>query len=188
VTGACRRSAGARAARPRNEGRATAPSGQDLDVRKALEAASEDDRRAALVEGLLEGGIDFVSELGSADEDVADEALQLLVGWLTGDRLTDRADEAERRWLAARTWRARQGGDLPVLDRFAAMANLALPPGHEERDRGFAARLLEEHLAARLAEGDLGEAIRTLATLLDDDVRWWAPWDDWTPQDGTIRA
>ena len=119
---------------------------------------------------MLEGGIDFVSELGSADEDLADEALQLLVGWLTGDRLTDRADEAERRWLAARTWRARQGEDLPVLDRFAAMANLALPPGHEERDRGFAARLLEEHLAARLAEGDFGEAIRTLATLLDDDV------------------
>ena len=119
---------------------------------------------------MLEGGIEFVSELGGADEDLADEALQLLVAWLTGDRLTDRADEAERRWLAARTWRARQGGDLPVLDRFAAMANLALPPGHDERDRGFAARLLEEHLAARLGEGDLEEAIRTLATLLDDDV------------------
>lgn len=39
---------------------------------------------------MLEGGIGFVSELGGADEDLADEALQLLVGWLTGDRLTDR--------------------------------------------------------------------------------------------------
>lgn len=51
-----------------------------------------------------------------------------------------------------------------------------------------------EHLAPAMASARItaDELLATLdaaaevAGLLDRDDRWWAPWDDWTPQDGRI--
>ncbi len=50
------------------------------------------------------------------------------------------------------------------------------------------------HLAPTLASGRIShdELLATLAAaaeiadLLERDERWWAPWDDWTPADGTL--
>jgi hypothetical protein len=57
-----------------------------------------------------------------------------------------------------------------VLDRFVALSNLALPVAHDERDVTLAGSLLENHLARSLEDGDTGEAIRTIANLLANDL------------------
>jgi CHAT domain len=56
------------------------------------------------------------------------------------------------------------------MDRFVALSNLALPVAHDERDVALARSLLEDHLAGSLEEGDTGEAIRTIANLLANDL------------------
>ncbi|KRE97191.1 hypothetical protein ASG76_00190 [Nocardioides sp. Soil774] len=51
-----------------------------------------------------------------------------------------------------------------------------------------------QHLAPSLASGRITseELLATLAAaaevadLLERDDRWWAPWDEWSPQDGTL--
>ena len=43
-------------------------------------------------------------------------------------------------------------------------------------------RITQDELLAVLAAGT------EVAELLDGDVRWWAPWDDWTPAGGRISA
>ena len=111
-----------------------------------------------------------MAELSEFDEELGDEALQLFVAWLTGDRLTDRADEAERRWRAAQEWREESPPELGVIDRFLALSNLALPAGHRERDGAFAMSLLENHLARSLDAEDVGEAIRAVADLFSSDL------------------
>jgi predicted RNA-binding protein associated with RNAse of E/G family len=45
-----------------------------------------------------------------------------------------------------------------------------------------AARITADELLAAL------DAAAEVADLLERDERWWAPWDDWTPADGTIGA
>ncbi len=53
-----------------------------------------------------------------------------------------------------------------------------------------------QDLAPSLASGRITQdellavltAAAEVAELLDRDDRWWAPWDDWTPADGTIEA
>lgn len=123
-----------------------------------------------LAEGLLDSGVDYVADLSDADEELGDRALKLLVAWLSGDQLTGRADEAERRWYVAQQWRAQSGERLAVLNRFAALANLALPPDHDQRDVGFASGLLDEHLEWSRETGEADEAIRTIADLLTSDL------------------
>jgi hypothetical protein len=119
---------------------------------------------------VLDSGIKYVAELSDADEELGDRALQLLVAWLSGDQLTGRADEAERRWYVAQQWRAESGETLAVLNRFAALANLALPPDHDQRDVGFASELLNEHLEWSRKTGEADEAIRTIANLFTSDL------------------
>jgi hypothetical protein len=48
------------------------------------------------VDGVVQGGIEFAYDLAQTDAALADEAIEILVAWLTGDELTDRADEAHR--------------------------------------------------------------------------------------------
>ncbi|RYB92219.1 hypothetical protein EUA06_04395 [Nocardioides glacieisoli] len=45
-----------------------------------------------------------------------------------------------------------------------------------------AGRITQDEVFAVLTAG------AEVAALLDADDRWWAPWDDWTPADGTIGA
>lgn len=49
----------------------------------------------ALADALVERGLGLLAEFEEGDE--SDEVLTLLVRWLEGARLTDRADEPERR-------------------------------------------------------------------------------------------
>jgi hypothetical protein len=59
--------------------------------------------------------------------ELAGQASRLLTAWLTGERITRRADEGERRVLVLKQEVAEDPGD-PVLARLAADAILRLPP------------------------------------------------------------
>ena len=118
-----------------------------------------------LVEQIAARGVSAVLE----DSDDTDSLLEALLAWLSGDRLSDRADEHELRVQAA--WEAREYFDeLDVFDRFTALAILALPPDHDDRDLDTAQQLLEGHLAASRDAGEDGEELRTIADLLDHEL------------------
>jgi CHAT domain-containing protein len=117
----------------------------------------------ALAEELVARGLDLWLEM--EDEDERDEALELLMRWLGGEQLTERADEHELRLNAAEDALELFGDNVPALHRFHALAVLALPAGHERRDADEAIAELWEHLEA--TRDDPEETIRTIAALLD---------------------
>ena len=65
---------------------------------------------------------------------LTDQARTLLRDWLTGDRLTERADEGERRVIATRELLADEPDD-PILTRVVLDAMLRLPAGHPSEMR-----------------------------------------------------
>src|SRR5262249_37388289 len=80
-------------------------------VERAIKAASDDERKAALSDGLLAFGVRFVmlwellEQRAAADSgfihETGERVMLLFVAWLKGKTLTARADEPERRALAA---------------------------------------------------------------------------------------
>lgn len=120
---------------------------------KALLAEPTGHRRQALADAVVEFGPSFVTTLDQISASPAavqlpDSARQLLAGlarqaagllnaWLTGERITSRADEGERRVLVTRRL-ATANPDDTVLGRLAVDALLRLPDGHEQRDLAFA--------------------------------------------------
>jgi hypothetical protein len=143
-------------------------------VKKALEAASGEVRQTALTEALLRFGqrfgiaLNMLPEL-AAQSKVATEPYDALVEdftalferWLAGERLTSRADEAERRVAAA----VGMATENPALGRLAAQAILALPDDHPQRDVTQARRLLVGYLGAEGTEREPG--MELLAELVD---------------------
>ncbi len=149
-------------------------------VRRALEADSDEEREAALVEGLLEFGPRFCHSLAFLDDQekqagtahgrsapLLDEATDLFLAWLAGRKLSERVDEPERRASAARLTLAEGGAGL---ERLAAKAVLELPEGHPDRDvDGSRAGLLRALDRAR-AEDDADGLALTAQTLLDEEL------------------
>jgi CHAT domain len=132
-------------------------------------AASDPERdEAALAAALVERGLDFWLELRDGEDRRADTVLELLLRWMGGERLTERADEPERRVRAAEQALAAFGDEVPSLHRYHAQAVLAMPAG--EGDRAGAVAELRASLEAARAEGDADEAVRTIAALLDADT------------------
>lgn len=111
-------------------------------VERALKAGSEDERRAALADGLLAFGNRFVlvwmelSRMADGAEvfrQTAEDVQILFVSWLKGQDLTTRADERERRALAA--LQLLDGDEhFQHLAHYAAQAILALTESHPLRD------------------------------------------------------
>ena len=115
----------------------------------------------ALVEDIAERGLGAVLE----DAQDTDATFRELVYWLTGEQLSERADEPELR--VATAWEARELFDgIGLFDRLAAQSILALPPDHDERDPGRARELLEHHRQESRDEGDAEEELRTISALL----------------------
>jgi CHAT domain-containing protein len=117
----------------------------------------------ALAEELVARGVDLWLEI--EDETESDEVLELLMRWLAGEQLTERADENELRLNTAEDALDMFGDKVPSLHRFHARAVLALPAGHERRDDAEAFAELRDHLEA--TRDDPEETIRTIAALLD---------------------
>jgi hypothetical protein len=141
-----------------------------------------DRRRAALANGLVEFGPLLVGTLGQAAQDpvaagfqaderdpladLAGQAGALLTAWLTGERITPRADEAERRVLTLKREAAADPED-PVLGRLAADAIMRLPAGHEQRDLVFARDVLVRQAErARKPGGDVNDLLMSVFYLL----------------------
>jgi hypothetical protein len=132
-------------------------------------------RRNALADAVVEFGPSFVRSLdlisaSPAAVQLPDSAPQLLAGlarqaanllnaWLTGERITSRADEGERRVLVTRQLAAAAPGDT-VLARLAVDALLRLPAGHEQRDLGLARdTLLRQVVGAQGPDGDVNDML-----------------------------
>ncbi len=107
----------------------------------------------------LASGQDILMEL-------ATQSAALLSAWLTGERITSRADEGERRVRAARQVAAADPDD-PVLTRLAVDAILRLPAEHEERDAAFARDMLLRQLDRnRYPGGDVNDLLMASVYLL----------------------
>ena len=124
----------------------------------------------SLAQETVERGIDVWLDLSEKDDERTDEAFDLLLRWLEGRRLTDRADEADLRVLAAEDLVNLFADGVPWVHRYHAQAVLALPPGHEDRHVPWAIATLREQLDHHRAERDADNAVRTIAALLSADV------------------
>ena len=145
-------------------------------IRRALDAASADERETALTEALLRFGDRFGIVLNALLEvaaeaqqspdpyrALADDFTDLLARWVSGDRLTSRADEDERR-VDVSVAIATQS---PALGRLAAQAILALPDDHPRRDIARARRLLVTYLGTEGSEQE--PAMELFGELVDLD-------------------
>ncbi|MCX4821062.1 CHAT domain-containing protein [Streptomyces sp. NBC_01142] len=92
------------------------------------------------------------------------EAQDLLIRWFAGERLTARADEAERRARAVDAWGG-TGHDDPLALRLGALALLRLPP-ESERDLESARRRLLTSLELGRRADDRNEQLAAAYYLL----------------------
>jgi tetratricopeptide (TPR) repeat protein len=125
---------------------------------------------ASLAQETVERGIDVWLDLSERDDEGTDAAFDLLLSWLEGRRLTNRADEPEQRVAAAEDLVDLFGERVPWVHRYHAQAVLALPAGHEDRDVPWAVGTLGEQLDQARANDDADNAVRTIAALLLADV------------------
>ncbi len=105
---------------------------------------------------------------GSTFAELCNEAALLFARWISGERLTERSDEPERR--ARATLLLLDSSDLeqlPFLRRVAAATVLALPPGHQEREGALARDSLLTYLRQNRENGDANEQVRTIYVLLN---------------------
>jgi hypothetical protein len=137
-------------------------------VRLALEAGSDAERETALGEGIVAWGELFMVVLGHAarenpswGEPLRDRALDLLSAWMGGRRLTRRADEDERRALAAIDMARRN----PALARLAVEALGQLPEQHPTRRAllAEAVALMDDQASTTVPD----QRLSILATKLD---------------------
>jgi len=149
-------------------------------VQRALEATDDDERLAALGDAYLEFGHRFgfgLAYLAGLERDagiedgpmarIQDEGEDLFLRWLAGRRISDRADEPERRAHAARLVLGLAG---PGLERIAAMAVLELPEGHPDRDVDAARDALVRSLERARLAGDAEAFALAAQPILDEEL------------------
>jgi hypothetical protein len=122
-----------------------------------LEAAlaAPDRRPEILAAGLLACGLRLLAvarHLDPPSPELVHEIWGVLIGWLEGESLGDRADEATLRARVA--WDLLDGGGSGQEARLAAGVLLSLPAGHPLRDEAAARRGLLRHLRAQRSQAD----------------------------------
>jgi CHAT domain-containing protein len=161
-------------------------------VKRAIEAASDEERQTALADGLLAFGFRFVrlwslliEQAGdpAAFDDLAEETRVLFVSWMKGNDITSRADEPERRALAAlQLLDSDVGRDLR---HYAARAILQLPESHPMRDVNKVRAAVRAQLADFQARGDDIPWVFAAQALMvaydeqfgtDDELTAWESW------------
>jgi len=148
--------------------------------------ASLQDRPDALADAVVEYGPEFVDSLqrivgepAAAGFEASDQRLlaelaaraeSVLSAWLTGERVTRRVDEQERRIRVIRRWAQADATDA-VLTRLAIDAILRLPPGHPDRDLAFArAAMLHQVERGRRSAEHLDDMLVATFYLLHHDL------------------
>ncbi len=138
----------------------------------ALQAADERGRRAAIGEGLMQFGMAFVSALLRFSRDAdpqmqafAEEVSECATDWLSGTRLTERADEDERRARFALSL-LDMGPHYRGMTRLVMSAVLQLPKGDPLRDEQRILTVLQDWLARLRRSGDISGMLLTIGHLL----------------------
>lgn len=144
---------------------------QVIYVKKALAATTYEDRDEALLEGLMRFGLRFLPTLGQlarmqnkqgALQDLAERMKEILLDWLDGKRMTERADEDECRAILAIT--VLEVPAYKALWNRACGAIMALPEGHARRD----IPLVQRSLLVCLSEAQTNKDVDEEATVIGD--------------------
>jgi hypothetical protein len=133
-------------------------------------AESDEARRAALDEGIVAWGPEFLGSLSFGAQKapdwapIRDMAVDRYSHWLAGATLSSRADEDERRALAA----LREAERAPKLARWAVVALLALPPRHDLRHTRLPAALgmLRANIDAGQQDDAIDDVLMAIAALI----------------------
>lgn len=140
---------------------------------KALEAQTDEERRQALVQGLMRFGGRYLRSLFDIAQmcnnqgiiqDLANTTADLLMEWLDGKQLTEQADEDERRaGCALAILKAPRSKGAWTL---ASRAIMALPVGHKRRDVHLVRRSLLACFDEAQANDDVDEQAAVIGALL----------------------
>ena len=117
----------------------------------------------ALAEELVARGLDLWLEI--EDEAESDETLELLMRWLAGEQLTERADEHELRLNAAEDALETDGRRRSCCCTATTPGRSSRPAGNPRRHAAEAIAELRDHLETTRDDPD--ERIRTISALLD---------------------
>jgi hypothetical protein len=142
-------------------------------LERALSADNDGDRDAALDEGLVAWDIQFVELLryaagqSEAMRPLAERGMERFTDWLGGETLTQRADEDERRALAA----VNAATMSPGLSRLAVEALGGLPPEHPLRRTHLDTMLqvLRRRLEELKKSGPTDDVLITFSTLINQE-------------------
>lgn len=141
-------------------------------IARAMRSEGAAGRRRALVDGVLRFGIRFSYGLDLLAEHMGDrgpfaalkdETDDLLARWITGERLTNQADEDERRAQMAELL-LKTGSE--GSERFAVRCLMALPEGHPRRDLALAREAMSRYLERSRAAGNVDDQVRAINDLL----------------------
>jgi CHAT domain-containing protein len=146
-------------------------------IERAVGMGEPDTRRSILASAVLRFGIRFGWSLrflidqatdGRREqfELLSDEVFEVLYDWIGGARLSDRADEDERRARAALD--LLDGSD--AIAPLASNALLALPEDHPLRDEARLGAALERRLVACKAANDLKGSVSPIKALLTNSL------------------
>jgi CHAT domain-containing protein len=145
-------------------------------IGRAFQAGTSDERTAALMDGFMRFGPRLLTSLFYLEKNgdavihgLVEEASELFLRWLTGVKFTQRADEDERRALAA-TMILGMGGIMVKMQRIAALSILALPKGHPMRDEAKALEGLNSYIARCKADQDVEGHLLALGNILAKDL------------------
>ena len=139
-------------------------------LQRAQAADTEQERDAAIDEGVVAWGYEFVQLALSAPEQnsqwqpITDAIVNRFIVWLGGARLTTRPDEDERRAVAAQTMAQMS----PARARWALDALAALPDGHPLRRELLddTRAMVRANVETFLIDGELDDALMALQSLL----------------------
>ena len=141
-------------------------------IDKAFKANRSGSRRKALIDGLVLFGIRFVHSTAylaaQADnqgpfQEISRESEEILTSWILGNRLTDRADEDERRVQMASVMLHEATG----LERLAARCIMALPEDHPQRDLNLVRESLSRYLRNNQSAGDVDNQVNAIRDILN---------------------
>ena len=148
-------------------------------IQQAMSAGDDAARDAGLVEGFARFGMGFQYSLGYLAEmegenkarfaELFEQAQNVVLRWVRGDRLTTRADEDERRIAVAEELLA-QAPDNSSAAGWLARALLTLPEGHPQRDLERAEALVRKRLATARSGDDAVLLLLAAIDLLDYEL------------------
>ncbi len=149
---------------------------QIAGVEAALAGHTAEQRTQMLIMGIVEAGNSFVIALEQAAESSPEgsllrahclEAKIVFARWLSGERFTERADEAERRVLTLQSVLSSAGDRVADLMPTMARAIMQLPEGHPKRKDRFALETLISYVEFSADVEQTGSAVLAITEIVE---------------------